>query len=77
MPERWRSNAARKLVQAIRAAGGQAERAGVGRIKVTGPAGTVTIHEPSGDSRRDLRRESAARKIEEATGLPLTEADAK
>lgn len=73
MPERWRSSAARTLVAAIRAAGGTAERAGTGRIKVTGPAGTVTIREPSAESRRDLRRNSAARKITEATGLDLGE----
>lgn len=47
------------------------ERVGVGRIKVTGPDGTITLQEPSGESRRDLRRNSAARKIAEATGLSL------
>jgi hypothetical protein len=71
MPERWRSSAARELAAAIRKAGGTVERAGSGRLKVTGPRGTVTIQEPSGDTRRDLRRSSAARKIEEATGLEL------
>ncbi len=73
MPERWRSSAARDLAAAVRAAGGSIERAGTGRIKVTGPDGTVTIQEPAGDSRRDLRRNSAARKIAEATGLKLGE----
>jgi hypothetical protein len=71
VPERWRSSAARKLVAAVRKAGGDAERAGVGRIKITGPKGTLTIHEPSGDTRRDLRSEGAAGKIAEATGLEL------
>ena len=71
MPERWRSNAARQLVKAVRSAGGTAERAGPGRIRITGPGGTITLHEPSGDTRRDLRKDSAARKIAEATGLEL------
>ena len=71
MPERWRSSAARDLVAAIRAADGEVERVGRGRIHITGPDGEITIQEPSGDSRRDLRRNSAARKIEEATGLKL------
>lgn len=71
MPERWRSNAARELVTAVRKAGGTAERAGTGRIRITGPEDTITIHEPSGDTRRDLRREGAAGKIAEATGLVL------
>jgi hypothetical protein len=71
MPERWRSSAARDLVAAIRAAEGTVERMGRGRIRITGPDGEITIQEPSGDSRRDLRRSSAARKIEEATGLKL------
>ena len=71
MTERWRSNAARQLVAAVRKAGGGVERVGTGRLKVTGPKGTITIHEPSGDTRRDLRRDSAAGKIEAATGLTL------
>jgi hypothetical protein len=71
MPERWRSPAARDLAAAVRKAGGTVERAGTGRIKVTGPAGTVTIQEPSGESRRDLRRNSAVKLIGEATGLAL------
>jgi hypothetical protein len=71
MPERWRSSAARKLVQAVRRAGGQVERTGTGQIKVTGPAGSVTIHEPAGDTRRDLRGDSAAKAIADATGLDL------
>lgn len=71
MPERWRSNAARKLVQAVRKAGGHVERTGRGQIKITGPAGSVTIHEPSADTRRDLRSDSAIQKITEATGLDL------
>ncbi len=73
MPERWRSSAARGLAAAVRAAGGSVERSGVGRIKVTGPDGTITIQEPAGESRRDLRRSSAAKKIAEATGLDLGE----
>jgi len=71
MPERWRSNAARELVAAVRAAGGAVERVHPGRIKITGPRGTITIHEPSGETRRDLRRDSAAGKIAERTGLEL------
>lgn len=71
MPERWRSNAARELVAAVRKAGGGVERVGVGQIKITGPKGTITIHEPSHDARRDLRREGAAGKIADATGLAL------
>lgn len=71
MPERWRSSAARELAAAVRKAGGSVERAGTGRIRITGPEGTITIHEPSGDTRRDLRREGAAGKIAEATGLRL------
>jgi hypothetical protein len=71
MPERWRSRAARELAAAVRAAGGTIERAGVGRIRITGPGGVITIQEPSGETRRDLRRDSAARKIAEATGLEL------
>jgi hypothetical protein len=71
MPERWRSAAARELAAAVRKAGGSVERAGTGRIRITGPGGVLTIQEPSGDSRRDLRRNSAARKITEATGLAL------
>ena len=73
MPERWRSSAARQLAQAVRKAGGTFERAGKGRVKVTGPDGTVTIQEPAGDTRRDLRGDSAAVKIQAATGLKLDE----
>jgi GTP cyclohydrolase I len=43
VPERWRSPAARDLAKAIRKAGGTVERTGVGKMKVTGPAGTATI----------------------------------
>jgi hypothetical protein len=71
MPERWRSSAARELVAAVRKAGGDVERVHPGRLRITGPKGTITIHEPSGDTRRDLRREGAAGKIAEATGLVL------
>ena len=71
MSERWRSGAARGLVQAIRNAGGGVERTGHGRIKVTGPGGVITIQEPSGDTRRDLRRDGVAGKITDATGLAL------
>ena len=72
MPERWRSPAARELVATIRKAGGTVERAGRGRIHITGPDGEITIQEPAGDTRRDLRHDSAAVKIAEATGLELT-----
>lgn len=71
MAERWRSQAARELATAIRDAGGQVERTGVGKLKVTGPKGSVTIAEPSGETRRDLRRSSAAVLITERTGLEL------
>lgn len=71
MTERWRSAAARELVKAVRRAGGEVERVGTGRLRVTGPGGTVTLREPSRDTRRDQRRESAVRLIEERTGLTL------
>lgn len=71
MPERWRSKAARQLARAIRNADGNIERTGTGRLKVTGPAGSVIIHEPGGDTRLDLERDSAARLIRERTGLAL------
>lgn len=38
---------------------------------VTGPEGSVTIQEPGGETRRDLRRSSAVRLVEERTGLVL------
>ncbi len=72
MADRYRSPAARELAKAIKSAGGTVERAGAGRLRVSGPNGVVTIQEPSGESRRDLRRSSAARLIEERTGLKLT-----
>ncbi len=71
MPERWRSSAARELVSDIRKAGGTVEREGRGRLRISGPNGSLTMQEPSDDTRRDLRRDSAARKIREATGLEL------
>lgn len=71
MPERWRSKAARDLVKAIRAAGGEVERVGTGRLKVIGPKGSVTIAEPSSETRRDLRSSDAANLISERTGLQL------
>jgi hypothetical protein len=69
MPEHWRSPAARELAAAIRKAGGTVERAGRGRLRITGPAGQITVQEPAAETRRDLRRDSAGRKITEATGL--------
>jgi hypothetical protein len=71
MAERWRSAAARDLVKSINKAGGEVERAGAGKMKVTGPQGTVTINEPTSDSRKDVARNSAARLILEKTGLQL------
>jgi hypothetical protein len=71
VPERWRSSAARDLAAAIRKAGGIVERGGRGRLQVTGPKGTITIQEPAGDTRPDLQRDSAARKITAATGLQV------
>jgi hypothetical protein len=69
VPDRWRSSAARELAAAIRKAGGKVERAGRGRLRIIGPAGEITIQEPREGTRRDLRRDSAARKIADATGL--------
>lgn len=71
MPERWRSSAAHELVKAVRKAGGTVERMGRGRLRITGPAGVVTIQEPGDDTRRDLRRSSAARRVAAETGLDL------
>lgn len=71
MPERWRSSAARDLVKAVRKAGGTVERAGVGRLKITGPKGSVTVAEPASKTRRDLRRSAAAVLITERPGLEL------
>jgi hypothetical protein len=71
MPERWRSAAARALVKKIRDAGGQVERVGVGKLRVAGPAGAITINEPSGETRKDLTRSSAVKRIATETGLDL------
>ena len=71
MPERWRSPAARQLVTAVREANGAVERTGRGRLRITGPRGTITVQEPGGETRRDLRRDSVAVKIAEATGLKI------
>lgn len=71
MTERWRSPAARDLAKAVKKAGGEVERVGVGKMKVTGPFGSVTIHEPSAETRKDLARSSASRLIAEKTGLKL------
>jgi hypothetical protein len=71
MAERWRSSAARDLVKSVKKAGGEVERAGVGKMKVIGPQGTVTIAEPTSDSSKDFSRNSAARLILEKTGLKL------
>jgi hypothetical protein len=69
---RFRSKAARLLTEAIDdAEGGSWERVGTGKLRITGPTGSITIHEPGGDTRRDLRRSGAARKISEQTGLTL------
>lgn len=72
MSERWRSPATRDLVKAVRKAKGTVERVGRGRLRITGPSGSVTIAEPGGESRRDLRRDSATRLIAERTGLVLS-----
>ena len=71
MAERWRSPAGRDLAAAVRAAGGTVVRAGRGKLQIIGPAGSVTIHEPADETRRDLRRSSAGRLITERTGLVL------
>jgi len=72
MAERWRSSAARDLVKKINRAGGEVERAGAGKMKVTGPQGVATIAEPMSDSRKDVARNSAARLILEKTGLDIS-----
>lgn len=72
MADRWRSDTARRLVEAVRAAGGTVERMGKGRLRITGPTGKVTIQEPADESRRDLRRSSAYRLVAERTGLVLS-----
>ena len=71
MAERWRSSAARDLAKSVRKAGGEVERAGVGKMKVIGPKGTVTFAEPMSDSRKDVARNSAAKLILDKTGLEL------
>jgi hypothetical protein len=71
MPERWRSAAARDLVKAVRKAGGTVERAGTGRLKITGPKGSVTVAEPGSETRRDLRRNALGLLIAGRTGLDL------
>jgi hypothetical protein len=71
MAERWRSAAARDLAKSVRKAGGEVERAGVGKMKVTGPQGSVTITEPLSDSRKDVARNTAAKLILDKTGLKL------
>jgi hypothetical protein len=71
VPERWRSGAARELAALIRKAGGTVERGGRGRLRIIGPGGEITIQEPADATRRDLRRDSAVRKIADATGLRL------
>lgn len=72
MAERWRSSAARDLVKKINKAGGDVERAGAAKMKVSGPQGSVTIAEPMSDSRKDVARNSAARLILEKTGLTIS-----
>ena len=71
MAERFRSSAARALVTKVRAAGGTVTRSGRGKLAITGPAGTVIIPEPGGETRRDLRRSAPTRMIEQRTGLTL------
>jgi len=67
----FRSQAARDLVRVVEAAGGEVKRTGTGRMKITGPAGSVTIQEPGEETRRDLRRSSAGKLIEARCGLDL------
>lgn len=73
MPERWKSSATREMVKAVRDAGGTVERVDVGKLKITGPKGSVTIYEPASDTRRDLRRSSVYQRIENSCGLQLNE----
>jgi hypothetical protein len=44
--ESFRSRAAWELVNAVREAGGAVERAGKGRLRITGPHGMTLIEEP-------------------------------
>jgi hypothetical protein len=67
----FRSKASRELFKAVQNAGGSIERMSTGRIRITGPDGVVTIHEPSGDTRKDLLRSSAYKLITEKTGLAV------
>lgn len=69
MPERWRSKAARELAREVRRAGGSVERTGRGRLKITGPSGSITVHEPGAETRPDLAREQWRGKVAEGTGL--------
>jgi hypothetical protein len=73
VPQRWRSPAARDLAAQVRAAGGTAERTGIGQIRITGPGGSLVIQEPGGETRRDLRPGPSSREaqIRETTGLQL------
>lgn len=71
MADRWRSAAARDLAKSVKKAGGEVERAGVGKMKITGPKGHVTIIEPLSDSKKDVARNSASRLILEKTGLEI------
>lgn len=65
--ERWRSTAARELVQRIRGAGGHVQGIALGRLLVTGPTGQVTVPQP--ENRGQAR--SSRVTIAEGTGLTL------
>lgn len=62
-----RRKEARELIKRVEAAGGQIEEAGVGKLKVTGPAGTAYV----GDNLQGKERIRAAKTIERHTGLEL------
>lgn len=72
MTSGYRSSAARDLVRQVQRAGGEVVRLSKGRLRVTGPSGSVTIRELGDETRRDLRRSSAAKLIEARTGLILS-----
>jgi hypothetical protein len=62
-----RRKEARKLVAQIEAAGGSVEESGVGKLKVTGPAGVAHV----GDNLQGAARIRAVKAIERHTGLEL------
>jgi hypothetical protein len=72
MPERFRSPASRDMVRALRRAGATVVRAGHGKFRVSGPAGSLTVFEPGSETRRDLRRNGVLDRVRAATGITVT-----